>query len=245
MAADLKHPERVVGFHFFNPVAVMPLLEIIRGEKTDDATLATAFATGKSLKKTCILVKNSPSFVVNRLLGRFMGEAGKIVDEGTPVEVVEKAFAGVTPMPPFMLISLVGPAIALHNSETLHGAFPERFYVSPNLAKVVEEKIPSFYGADGKLDDSIFEKFSKPADAKVLTEEQVREQALSALADETRRMLDEEVVAAPMDIDLAMITGAGFPFWNGGVTPLLDRTGIAEKVTGQRFLPKGAASVAR
>ena len=69
-----------------------------------------------------------------------------------------------------------------------------------------------FYGADGKLDDSIFEKFSKPADAKVLTEEQVREQALSALADETRRMLDEEVVAAPMDIDLAMITGAGFPF---------------------------------
>ena len=245
MAADLKHPERVVGFHFFNPVAVMPLLEIIRGEKTDDATLATAFATGKSLKKTCILVKNSPSFVVNRLLGRFMGEAGKIVDEGTPVEVVEKAFAGVTPMPPFMLISLVGPAIALHNSETLHGAFPERFYVSPNLAKVVEEKIPSFYGADGKLDDSIFQKFSKPADAKVLTEEQVREQALSALADETRRMLDEEVVAAPMDIDLAMITGAGFPFWNGGVTPLLDRTGIAEKVTGQRFLPKGAASVAR
>ena len=242
MAADLKHPERVVGFHFFNPVAVMPLLEIIRGEKTDDATLATAFATGKQLKKTCILVKNSPSFVVNRLLGRFMGEAGKIVDEGTPVETVEKAFAGVTPMPPFMLISLVGPAIALHNSETLHGAFPDRFYVSPNLAKVVEQKIPSFYGSNGKLNKDIFDQFT-PTGSTELTVEQVRERALEALADETRRMLDEEVVAAPMDIDLAMITGAGFPFWNGGVTPLLDRTGVAERVTGQRFLPKGAASV--
>lgn len=243
MAEDLAHPERVVGFHFFNPVAVMPLLEIIRGDKTDDATLATAFATGKQLKKTCILVKNSPSFVVNRLLGRFMGEAGKIADEGTPVETVEKAFAGITPMPPFMLMSLVGPAIALHNSETLHGAFPDRFYVSPNLAKVVEAKIPGFYGKDGKLNEEVFAQFEKTGSTE-LTAEQVRDRALEALADETRRMLDEEVVAAPMDIDLAMITGAGFPFWNGGVTPLLDRLGISEKVTGQRFLPKGAASVA-
>ncbi|BDZ57840.1 3-hydroxyacyl-CoA dehydrogenase NAD-binding domain-containing protein [Barrientosiimonas endolithica] len=243
MAEDLQHPERVVGFHFFNPVAVMPLLEIIRGDATDDATLATAFATGKGLKKTSILVKNSPSFVVNRLLGRFMGEAGRIADEGTPFEVVEKAFAGVTPMPPFMLISLVGPAIALHNSETLHGAFPDRFYVSPNLAKVVEAKIPSFYGSDGALDPAVLDLFEPAAEPVELTEEQVRTRALEALADETRRMLDEGVVADPRDIDLAMITGAGFPFWNGGVTPLLDRTGIAERVTGQRFLERGAASV--
>ncbi|NHN56916.1 3-hydroxyacyl-CoA dehydrogenase [Calidifontibacter sp. DB0510] len=243
MAAGLQHPERVVGFHFFNPVAVMPLLEIIRGERTDDATLATAFATGKSLKKTCILVKNSPSFVVNRLLGRFMGEAGKIADEGTPFETVERAFAGVTPMPPFMLISLVGPAIALHNSETLHAAFPERFYVSPNLAKVVAAKAGGFYGADGKPDEQVLALFDPPAQPVELSEEQVRERALEALADEIRRMLDEGVVAAAQDIDLAMITGAGFPFWNGGVTPLLDRTGIAERVTGERFLTPGVASV--
>ncbi|WP_265443959.1 3-hydroxyacyl-CoA dehydrogenase NAD-binding domain-containing protein [Flexivirga meconopsidis] len=243
MAADLLHPERVVGFHFFNPVAVMPLLEIIRGDATDDATLATAFATSRSLGKTSILVKNSPSFVVNRLLGRFMGESGRIVDEGTPIEVVEQAFAGLTPMPPFMLISLVGPAIALHNSETLAAAFPDRFAASPNLAKVVEAKLPSFYGSDGKLDPKVLELFEAPADPVVLTAEQVRERALEALADEVRRMLDEGVVQAPQDIDLAMITGAGFPFWNGGVTPLLDRTGIAEKVTGSRFLPIGVASV--
>ena len=243
MAADLKHPERVVGFHFFNPVAVMPLLEIIRGNATDDETLATAFATSRTLKKTSILVKNSPSFVVNRLLGRFMGESGAIVDEGTPIEVVERAFGGLTPMPPFMLISLVGPAIALHNSETLAAAFPDRFHVSPNLARVVEAKIASFYGSDGAVDTAVLDLFEMPADPVVLDEQQIRDRALSALADEIRRMLDEGVVAAPMDIDLAMITGAGFPFWNGGVTPLLDRTGISEKVTGGRFLPPGAASV--
>ena len=148
MAADLEHPERVVGFHFFNPVAVMPLLEIVRGEQTDDATLATAFATGKALKKTTILVKDSPSFIVNRLLGRFMGEVGRIVDEGTPVTVADGAFAGVAPMPPFMLLSLVGPAIALHNNETLHRAFPERFYVSPALERVVAAKKGSYYAPD-------------------------------------------------------------------------------------------------
>lgn len=243
MAADLQHPERVVGFHFFNPVAVMPLLEIIPGEATDDAALATAFATGKKLKKTCIKVKNAPSFVVNRLLGRFMGESGAIVDEGTPIEVVEQAFAGLTPMPPFMLISLVGPAIALHNGETLVKAFPDRFHSSPNLKKVVDAGIASFYGADGKIDPKVMELFETPENPVALTAEQVRERALSVLADETRRMLDEGVVAEPEDIDLAMITGAGFPFWNGGVTAVLDRTGISEKVTGKRFQPLGKASV--
>ncbi len=122
MAADLQHPERVVGFHFFNPVAVMPLLEIVQGERTDDATLATAFGTGKALKKTTILVQDSPSFIVNRLLGRFMSEVSRILDEGTPIDVVDGAFAGVAPMPPFTLIALVGPAIALHNTETLAAA---------------------------------------------------------------------------------------------------------------------------
>ena len=71
--ADLSHPERVVGFHFFNPVAVLPLLEVVRAERTDDATLATAFAVGKALKKSCVLVKDAPAFVVNRLLTRFIG----------------------------------------------------------------------------------------------------------------------------------------------------------------------------
>jgi 3-hydroxyacyl-CoA dehydrogenase/enoyl-CoA hydratase/carnithine racemase len=245
MAADLKNPERVVGFHFFNPVAVMPLLEIIRGEATDDASLATAFATGRTLRKTTILVKDSPSFIANRVLGRFMGEVGRIVDEGTPLGVADRAFAGVTPMPPFVLLGMVGPAIALHNSETLHDAFPERFHVSASLRRLVAAGKPGFYlYPEGRpvLDPEVVPLLEAPADPVVLDSTQVRERVLSALAQEARLMLDEDVVAAPMDIDLAMITGAGFAFWNGGLTPLLDRTGISEKVNGRRFLPPGAAS---
>jgi 3-hydroxyacyl-CoA dehydrogenase len=223
MAADLEHPERVVGFHFFNPVAVMPLLEIVQGERTDDATLATAFATGKALKKTTILVQDSPSFIVNRLLGRFMGEVGRIVDEGTPVPVVDGAFAGVAPMPPFVLLSLVGPAIALHNNETLHRAFPDRFYVSPALERVVAARKASYYGPDGGIDPEVEALLEKPENPVELPVEEVRTRVLTALADEARRMLDEGVVAAAEDLDLAMITGAGFSFWNGGLTMLLER----------------------
>ena len=237
MASELEHPERVVGFHFFNPVAVMPLLEIIPGERTDDAALATAFATGKGLKKTCILVKDSPSFIANRLLGRFMGEFSKIVDEGTPVEVANEGIAGLAPMPPLVLVGLVGPAIALHNSETLHRELGERFYVSPNLKALVEA------GKRSYDDEGVADLLIAPESPVELTAQQVRERVLGVLAEEVRTMLDDGVAQAPMDIDLAMITGAGFQFWNGGLTPLLDREGVSEKVTGQRFLPKGVASV--
>ena len=246
MAADLQHPERVVGLHFFNPVAVMPLLEIIPGERTDDAALATAFATGKGLKKTTILVKDSASFIVNRLLGRFMGEFSKIVDEGTPVPVAEKAVAGLAPMPPFVLLGLVGPAIALHNSETLHRAFGDRFHVSPNLKKIVEMKKPGYYQlVDGRpvVDPEVEAAQVTPENPVELDVAEVRERVLSVLAEEVGLMLSEGVAQAPMDIDLALITGAGFQFWNGGLTPLLDREGVSEKVLGRRFLPPGAASV--
>jgi 3-hydroxyacyl-CoA dehydrogenase/enoyl-CoA hydratase/carnithine racemase len=246
MAADLKFPERVVGLHFFNPVAVMPLLEVIKADKTDDATLATAFAAGKTLGKTTILVKDSASFVANRLLGRFMGEISKVVDEGTPIEVADSSVGGIAPMPPFVLLALVGPAIALHNSETLHSAFGDRFYVSENLRKIVTAKKPAIYLWDtGKpeVDPEIAAFFEVAEPPVVLTQDEVRERVLSALAEEARRILDEGVVSAPEDIDLAMITGAGFSFWNGGITPLLDRTGFAEKVTGRRFLAPGVASV--
>ena len=233
MAADLEHPERVVGFHFFNPVAVMPLLEIIKGERTDEASLATAFATGRTLKKTTILCQDSPSFIVNRLLGRFMSEVGRVVDEGTPIEVADASFAGVVPMPPFVLLSLVGPAVALHNNETLAKAFPDRFFVSPSLERFVAAGMTSFYGPDGKLDPRSLEFAEHPATPVALDSDAVRDRVLGALADEVRRMLDEGVVSAPQDIDLAMITGAGFPFWNGGLTMLLDIAGISTKVSGK------------
>ncbi len=246
MASALAHPERVVGFHFFNPVAVMPLLEIIPGEATDAAALATAFATGRTLGKTTILVKDSASFITNRLLGRFMGEYSRIVDAGTPVEVADQAVAGLAPMPPFVLMGLVGPTIALHNSQTLHRAFGDRFYVSPNLQRMVEAKKAGYYLWDTGLpvpDPEVVAMQIVPEHPVVLTVPEVRERILGVIAEEVRLMLDEGVAQAAQDIDLAMITGAGFQFWNGGVTPLLDREGISEKYAGGRFHPAGVASV--
>ncbi|MEQ4208717.1 3-hydroxyacyl-CoA dehydrogenase NAD-binding domain-containing protein [Actinopolymorpha sp. B9G3] len=246
MASKLTHPERVVGFHFFNPVAILPLLEVVRGERTDDASLATAFAVAKGLKKNAILVKDAPAFVVNRILTRFMGEVTKCLDEGTPAEVADRALLSLgLPMAPFVLLQLVGPAVALHVAETLHEAFPDRFYVSPNLQRLVAANKPGLWSwnENGQpyLDDdtrALLDVGDLPS-----SEDEVRERALAAIADEVRRLLDDGVVAESQDVDLALILGAGWPFHLGGVTPYLDRSGVAERVTGKRFLPKGVASV--
>ncbi|HEX6447377.1 MAG TPA: 3-hydroxyacyl-CoA dehydrogenase NAD-binding domain-containing protein [Streptosporangiales bacterium] len=245
MARGLRHPERVVGFHFFNPVAVLPLLEVVRGEQTDDAALATAFAVGKRLKKSCVLVADAPAFIVNRLLTRFLGEITAAVDEGTPLETADRAVAPLgLPMSPFVLLQLVGPAVALHVAETLHEAFPDRYGVSENLRRLVEAGKPGVYVWDGptpKVDPEVAELFQHGD--KASTEDELRERALGALAEEIRLMLDEGVVAEPQDVDLAMLLGAGWPFHLGGITPYLDRQGVSERVTGKRFLPQGAASL--
>jgi 3-hydroxyacyl-CoA dehydrogenase/enoyl-CoA hydratase/carnithine racemase len=246
MASKLEHPERVVGFHFFNPVAVMPLLEIVRAEKTDDATLATAFALGKQLKKSSVLVKDATAFVVNRLLLRFLGEVLVAVDEGTPFDVADKALNPLgLPMTPLTLMQLVGPAIALHVGDTLHGAFPERFTVSENLRVFVKAGKSAVWQWDSAGNASVDPEVAalwKQGDSPS-TEEQVRDRALAAIADETKLMLDEGVVAEAQDIDLCLILGAGWPFWLGGITPYLDRSGVSEKVNGKPFLAPGVASV--
>jgi 3-hydroxyacyl-CoA dehydrogenase/enoyl-CoA hydratase/carnithine racemase len=247
MAAGLAHPERVVGFHFFNPVSVLPLLEIARAAKTDDTSVATAFAVGKALKKSCVLVADRPAFVVNRLLTRFLGEVTKAVDEGTPFEVADKALEPLgLPLTPFVLLQLVGPAVALHVAETMHEAFPDRFYVSENLGRLVAAGKTSIYTWDTGspvVDPEVAELFTV-GDAPS-SEDEVRRRALDAMAEEIDLMLAEHVVEDVRDIDLAMLLGAGWPFHLGGVTPYLDREGISERVTGHRFLPAGVASLPR
>ncbi len=246
MAEDLEHPERVVGFHFFNPVAVMPLVEIVRADQTDDAAVATAFAVGKSLKKSCVLVSDKPAFVVNRLLTRFMGEVTKSVDEGTDFATADTALAPLgLPMTPFVLLQLVGPAVAFHVSETMKEAYPDRFYVSDNLGKIVEAGKGAIWAWDSQgnqsVDPEVAALFTQ-GDAP-LTSEEVRQRALEAMAEEIGLMLDEGVVAEAQDIDLCMIMGAGWPFHLGGITPYLDRVGVSEKVNGKRFLTTGMASL--
>ena len=246
MSEGLKNPERVVGFHFFNPVAVMPLLEVARTSKTDDATTATAISVGKELKKTMIICKDAPGFVVNRLLTRFMGEITDAVDEGTSPEVADNAMRAIGfPMSPFQLLDLVGPGVALHVSETLHANLGDRYRISPTMAAMVKQGVRNFYvkNEDGSFGANpaalaLIHKGDSPS-----TAEQVRSRALTALAIEARMMLDEGVVSTPAEIDLCMLMGAGWPMHLGGILPYLDREGISEATCGQRFHPKAVASL--
>jgi 3-hydroxyacyl-CoA dehydrogenase/enoyl-CoA hydratase/carnithine racemase len=245
MAVDLDHPERVVGFHFFNPVAVMPLVEVIRGPATNEEAVATALDVAKTLKKNAVLVKDAAGFVVNRLLLRLMAEIFATFDEGTPIEVADAALRPLgLPMPPYVLLQLVGPAVALHVLENLHAAFGDRFPVSPSLEALVASGRPGIYDWTADGEPYISEETAKlfVVGDRPSTAEQVRERALDALASEIGLMLAEEVVAAPMDVDLCMILGAGWPFHLGGITPYLDQEGISERVLGRRFLPPGVAS---
>ena len=246
MSEGLKNPERVVGFHFFNPVAIMPLLEVARTSKTDDATTATAISVGKELKKTMIICKDAPGFVVNRLLTRFMGEITDAVDEGTSPEVADNAMRSIGfPMSPFQLLDLVGPGVALHVSETLHANLGDRYRISPTMAAMVKQGVRNFYvkNEDGSFGANpaaiaLIHKGDSPSSA-----EHVRSRALTALAVEARMMLDEGVVSTPAEIDLCMLMGAGWPMHLGGILPYLDREGISEAACGQRFHPKAVASL--
>jgi 3-hydroxyacyl-CoA dehydrogenase len=193
-----------------------------------------------------VLVKDSTGFVVNRLLLRWMAEIFAAVDEGTPVEVADAALQPLgLPMPPNVLLQLVGPAVALHVLENLHAAFGDRFPVSPNLRALVASGRPGIYDwtPDGEpyVSDETAELFT--VGNQPSTAEQLRERCLNAMAEEIGLMLAEEVVAAPMDVDLCLILGAGWPFHLGGITPYLDREGVSERVLGRRFLPPGVASV--
>ncbi|MEC5198347.1 3-hydroxyacyl-CoA dehydrogenase/enoyl-CoA hydratase/carnithine racemase [Arthrobacter sp. PL16] len=238
MAADLQHPERVVGFHFFNPVAAMPLLEVVRAPKTDESVLATAFVLAKGLKKNAVLVQDAPAFVVNRILGRMFGEITAVFDEGTDAETADSALRPLgLPMTPFRLLALVGLPVGQHVQESLHAAFGDRFHVSSNQQKLIEAGVKGLWERqeDGteivpEQTLALIERGSTPSSA-----EDVLRRTQDALADEIGRMLSEGVVAAPEDIDLCMIMGAGWPMHLGGITPYLDRVGASERVLGKTF----------
>ncbi|MDA3029843.1 MAG: 3-hydroxyacyl-CoA dehydrogenase NAD-binding domain-containing protein [Actinomycetota bacterium] len=246
MSEGLKNPERVVGSHFFNPVAVMPLLEVARTSKTDDATVATAINIGKDLKKTMVIVKDAPAFVVNRLLTRFMGEVTDAMDEGTAYEVADAAMAPLGfPMSSLELLGLVGPGVALHVSQTLNKNLGARYKVSPTMQRFVKEGVKTFYVKNEQGVNTV-----NPAALALLekgekasTAEQVRRRALEAIATEAKMMLDEGVVSTPQEIDICMLLGSGWPMHLGGILPYLDREGISEAVCGARFHPKGVASL--
>ncbi|UCG13779.1 MAG: enoyl-CoA hydratase/isomerase family protein [Deltaproteobacteria bacterium] len=239
MASNLKHPERVVGFHFFNPVAVLPLVEIIRGQATNDATLATAFALAKDLRKTGILVKDSPAFLVNRLLTKMLVDCLELVDEGAEFQLVDEAMLSLgLPMAPFELLGMVGLGVAAHVQETLNRAFgPQRFPVNANLKQLAEKAKPGIYVGEPpnrRLDPEVKNLWQKKGE-KDFRKEEIVERVLTNLTREVDLMMQEGVVADTRDVDLAMIMGAGWPFFMGGITMYLDMAGYTPKVLQKVF----------
>lgn len=232
MAADLQHPERVVGLHFFNPVAQMPLVEVVRAERTDDAAYATAFAVARACRKSAIAVADRPGFVVNRLLVRLLGEVLGSLEQGTDVATADVALRPLgLPMGPFQLLQLVGPAVAMHVLDTLREQLGDRYPASPGLARVVADGA-RFVTGDGRpsatspVDPAIGSFFGGESPESA---EQLLARVRDALAEEVALMLDEHVVTDAADIDLAMILGAGWPFHLGGITPYLVRTGALDQ----------------
>ncbi|APF39790.1 3-hydroxyacyl-CoA dehydrogenase NAD-binding domain-containing protein [Neomicrococcus aestuarii] len=241
MAEDLKNPERLVGFHFFNPVAVMPLVEVVRAPASTDEVIATAFALAKNLRKTAVLVKDATGFVVNRVLLRLMGEVSNAFDDGTDAAVADHALDPMgLPMTPFTLAGVVGLPVAQHVTESLHATFGDRFRISTNQQQLIDNGVKALWAPDGNgglhvpqetLDLLTFG--DTPS-----TSEELLTRTQDALAEEIGLLLDEGVVAGPEDVDLCMILGAGWPMHLGGITPYLDRVGASERVNGKKFHPE-------
>ncbi|OJX64946.1 MAG: 3-hydroxyacyl-CoA dehydrogenase [Micrococcales bacterium 73-13] len=241
IGARLEHPERLVGFHFFNPVAVMPLVEVVDAPKTSEAALATAVAVAAKLKKTAVITKDGTGFVVNRLLTRLFSDAMEAVERGTPFEtVVEAQQPFGFPMDPFVLLDLVGLKVGQHVLDTHAAAFPDRYRASAALAELadagalVDKDEQGRVKGISKLAREIVARHRIPG-SEPYTAAELRRKIEDGLADEAHRILEEGIVAAPEDIDLAVITGAGWPFQMGGVTPYLDRVGASERVFGDTF----------
>ncbi|MCZ4066710.1 3-hydroxyacyl-CoA dehydrogenase NAD-binding domain-containing protein [Microbacterium sp. H37-C3] len=239
IGAKLAHPERLVGFHFFNPVAVMPLIEVVKTSQTTDAALSTAFVVAKGLGKNAVLTADAPGFVVNRLLAKVMGEAARAVYEGTPVADVEKAFAPLgLPMGPFQLIDLVGWKVAAHVQDTMTSAFPDRFYANENFHQLAElpEVVEKDKGGRVTGFTKAAEKIAKKATgSSPVAADTILQRVQDGLAQEIKLMLDEGVVPEVQDIDLCLILGAGWPFIDGGASPYLDREGASERAFGDTF----------
>jgi 3-hydroxyacyl-CoA dehydrogenase/enoyl-CoA hydratase/3-hydroxybutyryl-CoA epimerase len=237
IAAQSKHPENVVGMHFFNPVDKMPLVEVIRGEKSSDAAMATVANFARKLGKTVVYVNDGPGFVVNRILGPYMNEAGFLLEEGNTIESIDKAVVEFgMPMGPMALLDEVGLDVAAKVGVILGEAFGER--MSQRSAVIDKLYADGRHGKkngrglyvydDGKRkgpDPSVYKvlgiRSPQPADAKGVVE-----RTIFAMVNEASLILEEKIVATAGELDLAMIMGTGFPPFRGGLLRYADALGL-------------------
>lgn len=244
MAQHLARPERVLGLHFFNPVARMPLVEVIHTPRTDAATLATGLEVVRRLRKFAVRSADAPGFIVNRLLFRVLGAVFESLDAGADPQAVDASLDPIgLPMRPLALLDLVGHAVADHVGRVLAEELGDRFHASPGLAAMVERGEP-FTERDpasphAAVRPGVAEVF--PGGGGGAFGQELVDRVLEGLAEEIGLMLAEHVVEDVRQIDLALILGAGFPRHRGGISVLLDRSGASQRsgagpFHGERFL---------
>jgi 3-hydroxyacyl-CoA dehydrogenase/enoyl-CoA hydratase/3-hydroxybutyryl-CoA epimerase len=259
LARDMTRPALVCGLHFFNPVHRMPLVEVVRGEATTDDTVATVHAFAVALGKVPVVCRDAPGFLVNRILGPYLNEAGFLLAEGASVEEIDRAATRFgLPMGPLRLIDEVGIDIARHAGATLHEAFGERLAPAPPLQVLGEgERLGrksgrGFYRYEGGraagVDPDVYAELGRavPAERTALDEDEIRVRLLLSMINEAARVLADGVVATAGDVDLGMIMGTGFPPFRGGLLRFADTNharslverlrDLAERV-GPRFEP--------
>jgi 3-hydroxyacyl-CoA dehydrogenase/enoyl-CoA hydratase/3-hydroxybutyryl-CoA epimerase len=258
MASAVVNPGRVAGLHFFNPVERMPLVEVVSGEETTAPTRAAATALALQLGKIPIPVKDRPGFLVNRLLLPYLNEAARLLEEGGDLELIDRSARDFgLPLGPFGLLDMVGLDIAAHVADTLHQAFGGRMTPSPLLARMVasgrlgRKSGRGFYlydrGERARFEAEIYQalQLKTPRESQPNAGEVVDRLVLTML-NEAARCLAEEVVDEPSALDAALLFGAGFPPYTGGLLRYADDRGPAEVVArleqlamrgGERYLP--------
>ncbi|MGH7455233.1 MAG: 3-hydroxyacyl-CoA dehydrogenase family protein, partial [bacterium] len=236
-----QRPDKFAGLHFFNPVHRMPLVEVIRGESTSDETIASLVAFAKKIGKTPIVVKDSPGFLVNRILGAYMAEAGRILKEGATIEQIDEALLKFgMPMGPINLFDEVGLDVAAKVSHILENAFGSRMAGEGMMDKIVEtgrlgkKNGKGFYiyeGKDKKIDPAIYALIGKAGRFEGPAAE-IQDRCVLPMINEAAMCLAEGIVRRPEDVDVGMIFGTGFPPFLGGLLRYADARGI-ENIVGK------------
>jgi 3-hydroxyacyl-CoA dehydrogenase / enoyl-CoA hydratase / 3-hydroxybutyryl-CoA epimerase / enoyl-CoA isomerase len=248
LAAGLEHPERFCGLHFFNPVRQMPLVEVIRGRKTSDATIVTAAAYARALGKSPIVMNDGPGFLVNRLLLPYMNEAALLLGEGASIKEIERAAKDFgMPMGPITLYDVVGIDVAVHAGRTMAAAFPDRVVAARIVEKLFElgrmgQKVGKGFfdygppkggkpprGSDNPEVAQVIES-CQTGDKRKFSQEELTDRLFLPMLVEATRVLEDKIVTDVRDVDLGLIMGIGFPPFRGGLFFWADQVGVAKIV---------------